>query len=55
MSTVTFDKLQLDVNGTDTVVLAAGDADAPPLVFLHGGARSTGGDSLSRGPRRSAS
>ncbi len=37
MSTVTFDKVQLDVNGTDTVVLAAGDPEAPPLVFLHGG------------------
>jgi pimeloyl-ACP methyl ester carboxylesterase len=31
-----FEKLQLNVNGTDTVVLALGDAAAPPLVFFHG-------------------
>lgn len=31
-----FDKLRLNVNGTDTVVLALGDAAAPPLVFFHG-------------------
>ena len=31
-----FDRLQLKVNGTDTVVLALGDAAAPPLVFFHG-------------------
>ncbi len=37
MSTVTFDRLTFDVMGTDTVVLAAGDPDAPPLVFFHGG------------------
>jgi pimeloyl-ACP methyl ester carboxylesterase len=33
---VTFDRLDLDVNGTPTVVLAAGDPAAPPIVFLHG-------------------
>ena len=37
MSTVTFDKLTFDVQGTETVVLAAGNPDAPPLVFFHGG------------------
>jgi pimeloyl-ACP methyl ester carboxylesterase len=31
-----FEKLRLNVNGTDTVVLAIGDAGAPPLVFFHG-------------------
>jgi pimeloyl-ACP methyl ester carboxylesterase len=31
-----FEKLTLNVNGTDTVVLALGDAAAPPLVFFHG-------------------
>jgi pimeloyl-ACP methyl ester carboxylesterase len=31
-----FEKLRLTVNGTDTVVLALGDAAAPPLVFFHG-------------------
>ena len=31
-----FERLRFDVNGTDTVVLAAGAADAPPLVFFHG-------------------
>ena len=29
--------MTFDVNGTDTVVLTAGDPAAPPLVFLHGG------------------
>lgn len=37
MSTVTFDTLTFDVLGTETVVLTAGDTNAPPLVFLHGG------------------
>ncbi len=37
VSTVTFDKLTFDVQGTETVVLAAGNPDAPPLVFFHGG------------------
>lgn len=37
MSTVTFDRLTFDVEGTETVVLAAGNPDAPPLVFFHGG------------------
>jgi pimeloyl-ACP methyl ester carboxylesterase len=32
-----WERLRLVVNGTDTVVLAAGDPDATPLVFLHGG------------------
>lgn len=36
-TTVELERLTYDVNGTKTVVLAAGDADAPPLVFLHGG------------------
>ena len=31
-----FEKLRLTVNGTDTVVLALGDAASPPLVFFHG-------------------
>ena len=31
-----FDRLDHDVNGTPTTVLAAGDPDAPPIVFLHG-------------------
>jgi pimeloyl-ACP methyl ester carboxylesterase len=31
-----FEKLRLNVNGTDTVVLTLGAAAAPPLVFLHG-------------------
>ena len=31
-----FDKLRLNVNGTETVVLSLGDAAAPPLVFFHG-------------------
>ena len=29
--------MTFDVNGTETVVLTAGDPAAPPLVFLHGG------------------
>jgi pimeloyl-ACP methyl ester carboxylesterase len=33
----TFERLDYDVNGTPTAVLAAGDPAAPPLVFLHGG------------------
>lgn len=33
---LTFERLRYVVNGTSTVVLAAGDAAAPPLVFLHG-------------------
>jgi pimeloyl-ACP methyl ester carboxylesterase len=36
MSTLNLERLTFDVNGTSTVVLAAGDPDAPPLVFLHG-------------------
>lgn len=36
MSDDGFDRLHLDVNGTDTVVLTAGAATAPPIVFLHG-------------------
>jgi pimeloyl-ACP methyl ester carboxylesterase len=35
-STLTFERQTYDVNGTTTVVLAAGDPDAPPIVFLHG-------------------
>jgi pimeloyl-ACP methyl ester carboxylesterase len=31
-----FERLDHDVNGTPTVVLAAGDSAAPPVVFLHG-------------------
>jgi len=34
--TLELEPLQFDVNGTKTVVLAAGDSAAPPLVFLHG-------------------
>jgi pimeloyl-ACP methyl ester carboxylesterase len=34
--TLNLERLTFDVNGTSTVVLAAGDPDAPPLVFLHG-------------------
>jgi pimeloyl-ACP methyl ester carboxylesterase len=33
---VSFERLDHDVHGTPTVVLAAGDPAAPPLVFLHG-------------------
>jgi pimeloyl-ACP methyl ester carboxylesterase len=33
---IELEPLTLDVNGTKTVVLAAGDPAAPPLVFLHG-------------------
>jgi pimeloyl-ACP methyl ester carboxylesterase len=33
---VTFEPLVYQVNGTSTMVLAAGDITAPPLVFLHG-------------------
>jgi pimeloyl-ACP methyl ester carboxylesterase len=33
---IDLERLTFDVNGTSTVVLAAGDAGAPPLVFLHG-------------------
>ncbi len=44
MSTITFDKLRFDVQGTDTVVLAAGDPSAPPLVFFHGGGTFHGWD-----------
>jgi pimeloyl-ACP methyl ester carboxylesterase len=32
-----WERLALDVNGTPTVVLTAGDPAAPPLVFFHGG------------------
>jgi pimeloyl-ACP methyl ester carboxylesterase len=35
-SRIVFDRLDYDVNGTPTTVLAAGDPDAPPIVFLHG-------------------
>lgn len=31
------ERIELEVNATPTVVLAGGPADAPPLVFLHGG------------------
>jgi pimeloyl-ACP methyl ester carboxylesterase len=34
--TLNLERLTFDVNGTSTVVLAAGDPGAPPLVFLHG-------------------
>jgi pimeloyl-ACP methyl ester carboxylesterase len=34
--TLTFEHLTYDVNGTPTVVLAAGDPSAPPIVFFHG-------------------
>jgi pimeloyl-ACP methyl ester carboxylesterase len=33
---VNLEHLTYDVNGTRTVVLAAGDPSAPPLVFFHG-------------------
>jgi pimeloyl-ACP methyl ester carboxylesterase len=36
MTTLNLERLTFDVNGTSTVVLAAGDPGAPPLVFLHG-------------------
>src|SRR5262245_64992082 len=35
-SALPLERLTLDVLGTSTVVLAAGDPAAPPLVFLHG-------------------
>ena len=37
MSTIELDRIELEVNGTPTVVLASGPPDAPPLVFFHGG------------------
>jgi pimeloyl-ACP methyl ester carboxylesterase len=40
----TWDRLRLDVNGTPTVVLVAGDPDSAPLVFLHGGGTFHGWD-----------
>jgi pimeloyl-ACP methyl ester carboxylesterase len=36
MTTLDLERLTFDVNGTPTVVLAAGDPAAPPLVFFHG-------------------
>jgi pimeloyl-ACP methyl ester carboxylesterase len=36
VSTLALERLTFDVNGTPTVVFAAGDPAAPPLVFLHG-------------------
>ena len=42
---VTFERIELDVNGTTTVVLAAGDPPAPPLVFFHGAGTFHGGSS----------
>lgn len=44
MSTLTLDRRELDVNGVPTVVLEAGPADAPPLVFLHGAGTFHGWD-----------
>jgi pimeloyl-ACP methyl ester carboxylesterase len=35
-SRLVFDRLDYEVNGTPTTVLAAGDPDAPRIVFLHG-------------------
>jgi pimeloyl-ACP methyl ester carboxylesterase len=35
-TTGTFERLDLDVNGTPTAVLASGDPGAPPIVFFHG-------------------
>jgi pimeloyl-ACP methyl ester carboxylesterase len=36
VTSLSFERLHHDVNGTKTVVLTAGDPSAPPLVFLHG-------------------
>ena len=36
-SALALERIELEVNGTPTVVLAAGPPDAPPLVFFHGG------------------
>ncbi len=36
MITQTFERLELDINGTSTVVLSTGAPTAPPLVYLHG-------------------
>jgi pimeloyl-ACP methyl ester carboxylesterase len=36
VTTLDLQRSTYDVNGTETVVLAAGDPSAPPLVFLHG-------------------
>jgi pimeloyl-ACP methyl ester carboxylesterase len=41
---LTFERLDHDVLGTPTVVLAAGDPEAPPLVFLHGAGTFHGWD-----------
>ena len=42
--TLAFERLAYDVNGTETIVLAAGDPTAPPLVFLHGAGTFHGWD-----------
>jgi pimeloyl-ACP methyl ester carboxylesterase len=36
-SAETIERIELDVNGTRSVVLAVGDPGSPPLVYLHGG------------------
>ncbi|MGH9287573.1 MAG: alpha/beta fold hydrolase, partial [Acidimicrobiales bacterium] len=36
VATVMFERLDFDVHGTSTTVLAAGEPAAPPLVFFHG-------------------
>jgi pimeloyl-ACP methyl ester carboxylesterase len=35
-TTLDLERSTYDINGTETVVLGAGDPSAPPLVFLHG-------------------
>jgi pimeloyl-ACP methyl ester carboxylesterase len=44
VSSSTFERLTLDVLGTSTIVLAAGDEAAPPLVFFHGAGTFHGWD-----------
>jgi pimeloyl-ACP methyl ester carboxylesterase len=44
MSAITLERTSYDVNGTETVVLSAGPADARPIVFLHGAGTFHGWD-----------
>jgi pimeloyl-ACP methyl ester carboxylesterase len=44
MSAETIERIELDVNGTPSVVLAVGDPGAPPLVYFHGAGTFHGAD-----------
>ncbi len=41
------ERIELDINGTSTVVLAAGDPSAPPIVYFHGAGTFHGADFVS--------